>query len=40
MSKDEKTFIKEGSAIQNLNESRHGARAWIQDTIDKLDSFK
>lgn len=31
---------KEGSAIQNLNESRHDASAWIQDTIDKLNSFK
>ncbi|TXW62253.1 hypothetical protein [Enterococcus gallinarum] len=31
---------KEGSAIQNLNESRHDASAWIQDTIDKLISFK
>lgn len=40
MSKDARTFIKEGSAIQNLNESRHDASAWIQDTIDKLNSFK
>lgn len=40
MGKDERTFIKEGSAIQNLNESRHDASAWIQDTIDKLNSFK
>ncbi|MCD5202344.1 hypothetical protein IV468_11145 [Enterococcus casseliflavus] len=40
MSKDARTFIKEGSAIQNLNGSRHDASAWIQDTIDKLNSFK
>lgn len=40
MSNDERTFIKEGSAIQNLNESSHDASAWIQDTIDKLNSFK
>lgn len=40
MSKDERTFIKEGLAIQNLNESRHDASAWIQDKIDKLNSFK
>lgn len=31
---------KEGSAIQNLNEPRHKSSAWIQDTIDKLISFK
>ena len=31
---------KEGSAIQNLNESRQDTSAWIQDTIDKLISFK
>ncbi|EFT45006.1 hypothetical protein [Enterococcus faecalis] len=40
MSTDERTFIKEGSAIRNLNESSHDASAWIQDTIDKLNSFK
>lgn len=40
MSNDERTFIKEGSAIQYLNESGHDASAWIQDTIDKLNSFK
>lgn len=40
MSNDERTFIKEGSAIRNLNESSHDASAWIQDTIDKLNSFK
>ncbi|MDT2695002.1 hypothetical protein P7E07_13735 [Enterococcus gallinarum] len=31
---------KGGSAIQNLNESRQDTSAWIQDTIDKLISFK
>ncbi|MCB8505389.1 hypothetical protein [Enterococcus durans] len=31
---------KEESAIQNLNESRHDASTWIQDTIDKLIAFK
>ena len=31
---------KEGSAIQNLNESRQDTSAWIQDTIDKLILFK
>ncbi|EJV27657.1 hypothetical protein HMPREF1340_01970, partial [Enterococcus faecalis ERV73] len=40
MSNDERTFIKEGSAIRNINESSHDASAWIQDTIDKLNSFK
>ncbi|MHC5250433.1 hypothetical protein [Enterococcus sp. LJL90] len=40
MTKDEKTFIKKGSAIQNLNESRYDASAWIQDAIDELNSFK
>ena len=40
MSNDERTFIKEGSAIRNLNESSHDASAWIQDTIDKLYPFK
>lgn len=40
MSKDARTFIKEGSAIQNLNGSRRDASAWIQDTIDKVNSFK
>ncbi|MGH1818334.1 hypothetical protein [Enterococcus casseliflavus] len=40
MNNNERIFIKEGSAIQNLNEPRHDASAWIQDTIDKLISFK
>ena len=40
MNNDDRTFIKEGSAIQNLHESRHDASAWIQDTIDRLISFK
>lgn len=40
MSKDERTFIKEGSAIQNLNETNHDTSNWLQDVIDKLLAFK
>ena len=40
MSKEARTFIKEGSAIQNLNETNHDTSNWIQDTIDKLKTFK
>ena len=40
MSNDERTCIEEGSAIRNINECSHDASAWIQDTIDKLNSFK
>lgn len=32
--------IKEGTAIQNVNESRHDASVWLQEVIDKLESFK
>lgn len=32
--------MKEGTAIQNLDESRHDASAWLQEVIDKLESFK
>lgn len=40
MSKDVRTFIKEGSAIQNLNETNHDTSNWLQDVIDKLLAFK
>lgn len=32
--------IKEGSAIQNLNETNHDTSNWLQDVIDKLLAFK
>lgn len=32
--------MKEGTAIQNANESSHDASAWLQEVIDKLESFK
>ncbi|WP_270790249.1 hypothetical protein [Enterococcus diestrammenae] len=32
--------MKEGTAIQNVTESRHDASAWLQEIIDKLESFK
>lgn len=40
MSNNERTLIKEESAIRNMNESSHNVSAWIQDTVDKLSSFK
>ena len=40
MSKEARTFIKEGSAIQNLNETNHDTSNWLQDVIDKLLAFK
>lgn len=40
MSKDARTFIKEGSAIQNLNETNQHTSNWLQDVIDKLLAFK
>ena len=32
--------MKEGTANQNVTESRHDASAWLQEIIDKLESFK
>lgn len=40
MSNDARTFIKEESVTQNPNESRRDVSTWIQDKIDKLNSFK
>lgn len=31
---------KEGSVIQNASESTNEVSAWLQDTINKLKSFK